>query len=129
MENVVRLTVKLFLADNEDFVLGPGVIELLRFIKELGSLRKAVDRMGISYRWAWGRLNKTEEALGVPLFSRPEPGGYRRPIELTHEAQELLDWLSTVAKEVQRTLTRMEDRMPPCITARREQSGEDALTP
>ena len=56
-------------------LLGQGRVELLRRMAELGSLKKAAESMGMSYRLAWGRLKKMEEALGRPLV---ESGDNRR---------------------------------------------------
>ena len=69
----MHLMVKLFLEKNSEFILGPGRIELLQLIRELGSLKKAAERMDMSYRWAWGRINKTQEGLGVTLLERKPP--------------------------------------------------------
>ncbi len=47
---------------------GHGRYELLLLINELGSLKLAAERMGISYRGAWGKIKKTEEVIGKPLI-------------------------------------------------------------
>jgi len=45
-------------------VFGDGLAELLGAVAELGSLRAAAARMGMSYRAAWGRVRRTEDRLG-----------------------------------------------------------------
>ncbi len=47
---------------------GHGRYELLLLISELGSLKLAAEKMGISYRGAWGKIKKTEEVIGQPLI-------------------------------------------------------------
>ena len=47
---------------------GHGRYELLLLINELGSLKLAAEKMGISYRGAWGKIKKTEEVIGQPLI-------------------------------------------------------------
>ncbi len=47
---------------------GHGRYELLQLIDELGSLKLAAEKMGISYRGAWGKIKKTEEVIGKPLI-------------------------------------------------------------
>ena len=95
----MNLSVKLFLEDEDSYVLGPGRMELLRSVEELGSLRKAAQKLGMSYRWAWGRLNDMEQALGVLLLAHtPDSGG--RAKTLTPEARELLIWYSAIEKEM-----------------------------
>lgn len=69
-------------------MVGQGRIELLRRTAELGSLKKAAESMNMSYRLAWGRLKKMEEALGRPLVENSDNrrGGYR----LTPDGAELI---------------------------------------
>ncbi|HOP64955.1 MAG TPA: LysR family transcriptional regulator [Spirochaetota bacterium] len=49
---------------------GRGRYELLRLIDELGSLKLAAERIGMSYRGAWGKLKKTEAILGHELIHK-----------------------------------------------------------
>ena len=59
-----KLNAKTWLEKNNDFVIGKGRAELLRLIVEEGSLMKAAKKMNMSYRHAWGSLNKISEAAG-----------------------------------------------------------------
>lgn len=108
----MRLTTKLFLEHNDEFVMGAGRIALLKSIKELGSLRKAAEKAGMSYRWAWGRMNKAEEALGVKLLVRSNEAVGGRPMILTGEALELIEWYAKVQEGIQKTLNCMDESMP-----------------
>ena len=57
---------------------GHGRYELLMLIDELGSLKLASERMGISYRGAWGKIKKTEEVIGKPLiYKENNKEGYK----------------------------------------------------
>lgn len=49
---------------------GQGRYELLTLIEELGSLKLAAEKMGISYRGAWGKIKKTEGILGRELIHK-----------------------------------------------------------
>jgi len=53
---------------------GEGRAELLEAVERLGSFKKAVERMGMSYRAAWGYFRELERAAGVSLLER-HPGG------------------------------------------------------
>lgn len=99
----MNLSAKLFLEDCETYVLGPGRVELLRSVKELGSLRKAAQKLGMSYRWAWGRLNDAEKALGTSLLAHDKTSGGKART-LTAEAHELLDWYDSIDKKVKTVL-------------------------
>jgi len=107
----MNLLVKLFLEDQNRYVLGPGRVELLRSLEELGSLRKAAQKLGMSYRWAWGRLKDLEEALNIPLLAyKPESGGKAKA--LTAEARELLIWYNAVEKEMETVFAKALTKCP-----------------
>ena len=46
--------------------MGAGRAELLKTIDEERSLRKACQKLGISYKHAWMMLKKMNDALGEP---------------------------------------------------------------
>ena len=108
----MQLSVKIFLENGGQYVFGPGRLELLKTVKELGSLRKAAQKLGMSYRWAWGRLNNAEKELGKPLLVRTEEPVGGRPMVLTPEAQELINWFAKVEKDLQKALRQADKTMP-----------------
>ncbi len=61
---------KVWVTFDDKVKLGDGRAELLELIDELGSLKRAVDRLGMSYRNAWGYLRDLENAAGFPLLER-----------------------------------------------------------
>jgi len=62
---------------------GDGRADLLDLVDELGSLKKAVGRIGMSYRNAWGYLRELENAAGFKLLERTPGGGPEGGTELT----------------------------------------------
>ncbi len=66
----MRLKWKVWVTFCDAVKLGDGRAHLLQLIDELGSLRQAVDRLGMSYRNAWGYLRDLEKAAGFPLLER-----------------------------------------------------------
>lgn len=67
---VVRL--RLWLETGEGMFFGSGRGMLLDAVDRFGSLRKAAEHLGMSYRAAWGKIRKTEKVLGMQLI---EPAG------------------------------------------------------
>ena len=67
---------KVWVVLNERVELGEGRARLLAEIDELGSIREAVARMGMSYRNAWGYLQELKRAAGFKLLER-RPGPSR----------------------------------------------------
>lgn len=64
----VRMHLWLETEDGLYFCLGRAM--LLEKVGEYGSLKKAAEEMGMSYRAAWGKIKKSEEVLGAPLIER-----------------------------------------------------------
>jgi molybdate transport system regulatory protein len=62
---------------------GDGRADLLALVDELGSLKKAVGRIGMSYRNAWGYLRELEDAAGFKLLERTPGGGPEGGTQLT----------------------------------------------
>lgn len=100
----MKISAKVFLEDNHSYVLGPGRLALLRATGELGSLHKAAQAMGMSYRWAWGRIRDSEKALGVSLLTQEGDGGRGKPKVLSAEARELLEWYAEIEARINAVL-------------------------
>ena len=107
----MHLFLKLFVQHKEKYIFGPGRVELLQAVDELGSLRKAAQQVGMSYRWAWGRIKDVEEALNVPLLM-DDPNNKRRTKVLTPQAKELLQWFLATEHTLQQTMLEAEKSRP-----------------
>jgi molybdate transport system regulatory protein len=98
----VRLN--LWLETGEGLFFGIGRALLLAKIEEYGSLKKAADGLGMSYRAAWGKIKKTEEVLGVKLIVKS--GSKREGCQLTDLGALLKDryllWFKAVEEEALR---------------------------
>jgi molybdate transport system regulatory protein len=53
---------------------GPGMVRLLEAIKKTGSVREAVELMGISYSKGWKLLSRLEDYLQIPVVDRQQGG-------------------------------------------------------
>jgi len=69
VEKAPHIYLKLWLQHENKILLGLGRAKLLKKIEELGSLKKAAESFGMSYRAAWGRIKRTEEAMGFTLLT------------------------------------------------------------
>ncbi|MFC1783468.1 winged helix-turn-helix domain-containing protein, partial [Planctomycetota bacterium] len=71
----MELNVKIWLGDEKEHgFLGEGRYRLLREIGRTGSLAQAAEKLGISYRKAWGDVRAVEEWLGFELIDRQRGG-------------------------------------------------------
>ena len=88
----VFLNYELKLRDNEgNVILNHEGFELLTMIHSLNSIVSASNRMGISYRKAWGIINKVEKKLGFPLVIKQRGGADGGHTSLSPEGLQLLD--------------------------------------
>lgn len=68
----------IWLEENSGVYFGKGRYEILAMIDELGSLKLAAEKLGMSYRGAWGKIKKTEEVIGQKLITKDaNKEGYR----------------------------------------------------
>ncbi|MDR2422634.1 MAG: LysR family transcriptional regulator [Deltaproteobacteria bacterium] len=109
----MKLFAKIFLGDGDLYALGPGRVALLRATLKLGSLNKAARSVGMSYRWAWGRLKDSEKALGLELLASTSTRGKARG--LTEQGRELLDWYTALEEKIAEVLKEFPqpDFLPP----------------
>ena len=71
----LRARFKLWLnMKNAEGVFGDGKWRLLKTIDTKGSLQAASQKLGISYRKAWGDLKKAQDALNITLVEKHRGG-------------------------------------------------------
>lgn len=89
----------LWLESGRDMFLGLGRVQLLERVEEFGSLNKAAQAMGMSYRAAWGRLKRSESVLGAALVEKTGP---KQGFQLTELGRDLVhrfrDWHAEVER-------------------------------
>lgn len=95
-EPIIRL--HLWLEEGDELFFGMGRAQLLILVERLGSIKRAAEHLGMSYRAAWGKLQQSERALGVKLL---EGRGARcEGLRLTPEARQLVQayqaWFAAV---------------------------------
>ena len=93
-----HIHLKLWLQHENKILLGLGRARLLKQVGELGSLKKAAESLGMSYRAAWGRIKRTEEAMGFALLTAGD--SKREGCRLSPAGREavnaFLDWYEDV---------------------------------
>ena len=85
---------------------GDGRADLLECVAELGSLKQAVARFGMSYRGAWGYFRELERAAGFKLLERHPGGGPEGGTRLTPEGRRFLERYRRFRHGVDETVTR-----------------------
>jgi molybdate transport repressor ModE-like protein len=82
--------IKLWVEKDGRLVLSDYRVQLLRHIGETGSLAEAAQRMGLSYRRAWGKIREIEQNLGVDLVHSEAGGAGGGGSRLTREGERLV---------------------------------------
>ena len=71
----LKVRFKLWLSTkNDKGIFGDGRWRLLKAIENKGSLSSASESLGISYRKAWGDLNKAQDCLNIALVEKQRGG-------------------------------------------------------
>jgi len=96
----MRIRSKVWLEQKGELCFGAGRARILRAVKETGSLNKAAQELGMSYRHAWSSIRATEERLGRPLLIRQKGGRHGGGAKLTGFAGKLLLRYETLEKDV-----------------------------
>ncbi len=77
----MEIKAKFWIENKGEVVSGVGKIALLRAVDQLGSIQKAADQFGMSYRHAWGAIKKIEKRAGFKIINTKLGG---REEERTH---------------------------------------------
>ncbi len=83
------LRLRVWIEQDEEIYVGIGSTLLLQRIEKLGSLKKAAEELGMSYRRAWGKLKKTEQRIGKKLVEMKKGQGQR--FSLTPYGKDLME--------------------------------------
>jgi molybdate transport system regulatory protein len=84
MQNVMRKhykfkpSIKFWIEFKGRRVLGKGGAAILEQIKKEGSISKAAEKLGMSYRYVWNYLNEINKTVGEPIvetFKGGKTGG------------------------------------------------------
>jgi molybdate transport system regulatory protein len=87
----IQIHCKIWLERDEEVLFGRGRLELLRGIREYGSLAETARHLGMSYRAAWGRLKSSENRLGHKLAEKVPAAGRGQRLILTPLAEALIE--------------------------------------
>ena len=74
----------------DDKAIGPGIIRIIQFVKETGTLSETYRKMEISSSKAWRIIKKAEEDLGFKLINTTTGGVGGGKSELTPEGEDFL---------------------------------------
>ena len=100
-KDIPTIRLHLWLETSEGLYFGHGRAMLLSKIQQYGSLKKAAEEMGMSYRAAWGKIKRSEKILGLALII--QCGSKREGYQLTDSGKKLMEsylkWFDEIEDE------------------------------
>jgi len=96
--------IKLWVEKDGRLVLSDYRVRLLRNIAETGSLAEAAQRLGLSYRRAWGKVREMERNLGLELVHSEVGGAGGGSSRLTPQGERLVALYGRFRRAVERDL-------------------------
>lgn len=110
-KNSVTLAGSLWFNRDESRFLGGDRILLLEKIDELGSITKAAQAVGISYKTAWDTINMINNLAEKPLVDRLTGGKGGGGTSLTAEGKLVIAQFKTIQEEHRKFLDNLESRL------------------
>jgi len=87
-----KVTGSLWIECEHERFFGPGRVELLELIADTGSISKAAQQMGMSYKKAWEMINMLNLQAKRPVVVIQSGGVKGGGTTLTEEAWELINY-------------------------------------
>jgi len=91
---------KFWIENKGEVVLGGGKTALLLAVDRLGSIQRAADRFGMSYRHAWGVIRKIEQRAGFKIVETKLGGKNGGGARLTKEGRSFIKKTDSLLKDL-----------------------------
>jgi molybdate transport system regulatory protein len=101
----VEIKAKFWVENKGEVVLGSGKAALLHAVHENGSIQKAAEEFGMSYRHAWGIIKKMEQRAGFKLINAQAGGGEGKGAQLTARGKDFLEKFTLFEETLRRVTT------------------------
>ena len=87
--------------DRGELLFGKGKTEILELIEEGGSIAKAAEQLGMSYKKAWTHIKILQENFADELVVAKKGGGGRGGTTLSENARELVARYRQLQEEIE----------------------------
>ncbi len=81
---------KIWLEKDGKLIFGDGKCRLLNAVKQTGSISKAAEKTGMTYKKAWSSIKTIEDRLNIKLVEKRKGGHEGGGSFLSKEGEELL---------------------------------------
>jgi len=97
----MEIKAKFWIENRGEVVLGGGKTTLLLAVDRLGSIQRAADEFGMSYRHAWGVIKKIEQRAGFKIVETKLGGKEGGGAQLTPKGKEFIKDVDSLLKDLQ----------------------------
>ena len=96
----MEIRAKFWIENKGEVVLGGGKTALLITMDRLGSIQRAADELGMSYRHAWGAIQRIEQRAGFKMVET-KLGGRDKGARLTSKGKAFIKATDSLLKDLQ----------------------------
>jgi len=104
----MEIKAKFWIENKGEVVLGGGKTALLLAVDRLGSIQRAAEEFGMSYRHAWGAIKKIEQRAGFKIIDT-RLGGRDGGAQLTPDGKAFVEKADYLLKDLQTTVRKKFD--------------------
>ncbi len=104
---IFEVKFRIWLEKDGEFLMGKGGAEILRAIEKHGSMVKAAEELGMSYRYVWGYVKDLEKRLGERVVES-QRGGEERGSRLTRLGKLLLKFYENAEKSFEKEAEKLK---------------------
>jgi molybdate transport system regulatory protein len=97
----MEIKAKFWIENKGEVVLGGGKTALLQALGHLGSIQRAADEFGMSYRHAWGVIKKIEQRAGFKIVDTKLGGKDGGGAQLTQKGKAFVETTDALFKDLQ----------------------------
>jgi molybdate transport system regulatory protein len=117
---------KFWIKNKGEVVLGGGKTALLLAVDRLGSIQRAADAFGMSYRHAWGVIRKIEQRAGFKIVETKLGGKDGGGARLTKDGRAFIKKTDSLLKDLHAIVEkrfRQKFQIPPTSPLRKGGRG------
>jgi molybdate transport system regulatory protein len=98
---LMEIKAKFWIENRGEVVLGGGKTALLRAVDHFGSIQRAANEFGMSYRHAWGVIKRIEQRAGFKIVGTKLGGKEGGGTRLTPKGKALVEKTDLFLKDLQ----------------------------
>ncbi len=96
----MEIKAKFWIENRGEVVLGGGKTALLLAVDRFGSIQRAADEFGMSYRHAWGAIRRIEKRAGFKIVETKLGGKEGGGARLTTEGKAFADRVDSLLNDL-----------------------------